>query len=862
MPGFGSGPLGSDPAGQFNWARYVLFELAPEVYRTADLSNNDFFRCYAEAQGVSFDNLRQKIAAFAELRDPRAVRTRYDEVVHLRLGRVEPIRGPVEQSGVLATVSATQVIDTLRGRFTTLDIGKELTVSRSTIASNNAAVLITSVLSPTSLLTNPPLTLDTGPLRWEVRALETSEERQTLVQVSAGNVEPIAPGWILTDGFAEFTVIKREQFKSEVDERKLLTLREGSNGSINTSLNFSSPTLELTSRDVGRRLTIYGSLHPENTGKFEIVDVLSTTVCILDSLELQLETTGILVWALLRDPELTLSGSSTLRGVVERGNEDGEITLAGPPATFRSLSGRFTIEEVGKLLTLHISGNGDNGTYEVTSFISSTELGLDATLTLGTGFHWELRSATSEGDETQVAVRAPSLIQYLAQDYGIEIDTRDEEEAQRRWVESVSRWTNMKGVYESYEFLGALTGFDVAVHQLWRVSLDVYSTLPAGLTLILGDVGPGRVGTDGGLEDDGGLLKFSSPTALFTPGDEGRQIVIDNSGLGNNGMYTIGLYIDATTVKLTTASVTATVPDPAGYPGVAGTLVWTIVRLYTTQPPSLPVYDEINTDLMTLIVGAAKFTADMYCWEPGWSTAIGPGFGGGGDGDLRITAVSPATPSALPTTYVVTVDGDIDVIVGLGRGRWKLTDSSAVEEFVETVPAIHQETGAGRAGADGSLTAGPTFSTPSGAFVVGDVGKRVLIISGAASAHNERLYTIGAVGGATTVTLTETPPTVPDANNGSLVWAICDFQFEVIATVPPTLGSATVEYICPVVISCGYCPSYRLLVEANTAELLEAPFERLDSRLEQVTPKHVERVYAFGFTITASLTVGAVVVTP
>jgi hypothetical protein len=146
-------------------------------------------------------------------------------------------------------------------------------------------------------------------------------------------------------------------------------------------------------------------------------------------------------------------------------------------------------------------------------------------------------------------------------------------------------------------------------------------------------------------------------------------------------------------------------------------------------------------------------------------------------------------------------------------------------------------------------------------FVAGDVGKRI-VITGAASTHNDRAYTIATYVNPTTVTLEETPPTVPDGNNGSLTWVISHYQFEVTSTTPPTVGAATIEYICPKAINCRYCPSHRMLVEATTGTFMEDPFTRIDERLEQVTPKHVDRVYAFGFEVTASLTLGAVIVTP
>lgn len=857
MPGFGSGAFGGSAFGRFNWSRRVLFETAPEIYRTRDTENDDLFRKYADAQGQSFDNMRLKIANFADLRDPRAVRTRYDETTILRLGRVERIKGPVEQRGVFATVEPGRVFTARRARFMFADVGKELTVTNSSIATNNQSVVVTNIVSSTEVLTHPPLSVDTGPLRWELRELEASTQFEIRVQVVAGDVEPITPGWILTDGFADFTVLAREQFKTAESERKLLTLREGSDGTIGTTLRFVSPTLALTSRDVGRRLTIANSTYPAtNDGKFEIVDVLSATECILDSTELVAETTGRLVWALLRDPELTLRGSATLRGAAEQEGEDGEVTATGTPSTFEAGSGAFTSDDVGKLLTIHKPGDPSNGTYEVLAYVSATEIQVESVPALGTDYHWALRPYTEIGDDTQVEVRAPNLIQHLAKDFGIEIDNREEEEWQRRWVESPSRWIGLKGHEDSYLYLAELTGFSAAVQGLYRVSQPVYeAALAAGADAwAVGESAAGRYGTDGSLNVVGGLVRFSSPTAAFENWDVGRQIeVAGTSGGTNDGLRTIVQVVSSTVVEFRPVDTMTGAADANN-----GAITWRVVRLYSEQAPTLPVYDEINQALMTYLKTAAVFRVDKYCWEQSpspWSTLLGPG--SAGDGVIFITAVSPAGPSAFPTTYTVNGRGDFEVVAGLGVGRWKVTDSSAAEHFLETVPVLVAEA----TGSDGQLVATRRFTSASATFVATDVGKR-LTITGSGSG-NDRTYTIDAFVDANNVDLAAyNAPVVPDANNGSLGWTMAYYQFEVVATEPPATGAASLEYLCSELQTCDYCRSNKVLVDATTPYLLEKGFERLRNRIAQVTPKHVEVVENYGVEVSASLSLTATLDSP
>lgn len=943
MPGFGSGSFGGSGFGQFNWSRRVLFETAPEIYRTADLENNEFFRRYAEAQGVSFDNLRLKIAAFADLRDPRAVRTRYNETTLIRLGRVETIKGVVEQRGVLGSVAAGGVFTTRRGRFTFADLTKEIAVTGSSIATNNRSVVVTNIVSPKEVLTNPPLSADAGPLRWELRETESSTEVETRVQVVGGDVEPITPGWILSDGFSDFTVLTRKQFKPEAEERKLLTLREGTDGSISTSLRFYSPTIALTSKDVGRRITIYNTIYPDtNEGKFEIVDVLSANECLLDSTEIVMEPTGTLVWALLRDPELTLIGSATLRGAVEQEDDDGAITAAGPPAIFESVSASFSGEDEGKLLTIHKPGDANNGTYEVLTILSANRVEIDTTLAAGTDFRWELRPATSVGDETQVEVRAMNLIQFLAMDFGIEIDNREEEEWQRRWVESVSRWVGMKGHEDCYKYLAELTGFTAEVTGLYRVSKELYLAVQsAGAeTYAVGEDGDGRYGLDGSLDVVAGLVQLSSPTAAFWDGDVGCQIeVVGSSGSTNDGFYTINRFVDEHTVEFRSVDTMTGISDPNN-----GALEWRIVRLYADQSPLLPYHDEINHDLMTYLKGVGVFVVDKYCWEQApapWSTLLGPG--DGGDGRIFITAVSPSGPAALPSIYTVEGRGDFEVAVGLGGGRWRLTDSDPKTYFLESVPTLHERhsgtkgyfrhnfpfyvrnffdssgenpftvADVGRVlvvensvvpsnnkayiiatyfspsklgmdistpvvsdtsgtlrwrildpdatGTDGSLTAPRRFTTTAPAFVATDEGKRLIV--SASDSGNNRQFVIETYIDANNVDLAPyDTPTVPDSNNGSLVWAMFSYEFTVVATEPPAVGAASLEYICPEQLTCDYCRSNKALVEASTPYLLEKGLERLRDRLAQGTPKHVELVENYGYEVTASLVLTATVDAP
>jgi len=972
MPGYGSGPFGGEPFGEFNWARRVLFDLAPVLYREEDV--DDLFLKYADSQGEVFTDLRRQIRNFFELREARAVRTQFDETGLLLLGAIQLIKEPVEQTGIRGSVTGVSVFQTERGRFTFADVGKELTVTNSTLADNNTSVVITSVVDSTSVLTNPPLVVDAGPLRWEVRPVSASLTNETIVEVVSGDVEPIGPGWILSDGSTEFEVTERKQFFNIEDERKLQTEREGQDGAINASLRLTSPTAAFQRRDVGKRITVSGStaLKPavdsSNEGKFTIVELISATEVVLDSPFLFQEV-GPLTWAILRRPQLTLSGTSTLRGAVEQSGED-MTTIVGP--LLQALSGAFSSADIGKLVTVYAENDINNGViFEVTGAPTANQLEVTPNPTLtGSTYRYELRAATTEGDTRQVSVRAPGLLRWLAQDFGIEIDVREEEEFQRRWVESVSRWIGLKGTVKGYQYLAALTGYSpTTVEPLYRVTLELYqAVLTAGGTAYA--VGEGLPGADGSLNLVSGRVRFSSPTAAFTAAHVGRAVETTGTGAGtNDGFRVIDLVIDAHTIAFRPVDTMGGTADANN-----GAIVWRLVRFYSVEAPLIPVYDEINADRMEYLKTSAVFTVDKYCWEQSpspWSTLIGFG----ADGLIEITGVTPTAASAFPTTYTLRGQGDFDVVTGLGVGRWKLTNFGT-EYFLETVPkfplirsgAIIDPTGANlpagteledvdafeidtsvapftvtatdglgtfgnvrpgdifvvtgesvrvppgalpaklldgwrvasvapdgssfeldasytlastglpsfirnvkgtvievfndgtaHSGVDGSLTgAAPARLTIGsvGFDPFADDGKRALVFQSGSGNNGTVILDTYVSGTDFDLDPTDTP-TTPDANNAALTWALVEFEFQVVATTPPSTGVSTIEYICAEVLSCDFCKSHRIRIETTTPYVLEGGIERLRDRIGQTTPEHVEVVEAYGVRPLATLAFSA-----
>jgi hypothetical protein len=689
MPGFGAGPFGREPFGEWKWSRRVLFEYIPEVYRESDGAADGLLETFSESLRPSFDELRRQIRDLDTLRDPFTVRTQFTETERITLGpQIVPV-GELEQRGVDARVDATQQFIAPGGRFSIIDIGKELTVTNSAFDVNNKTVVIAGVANPTTVLTEPNFDTDPGPLTWELRPTVTVTEGVVTVQVRGGDVSGIKPGWKLNDGFAEFTVQARRQFPAISSSPSFLTDREGNDGAINGSNNFTSPLVNFVQADVGKLISVSTSVIPENNNRWEILSVESATEAVVQNSEGDAPAIDgqPFFWALLPFAELDLTSTIAPRGTIEQEGLLGEITAAGPPSVFKSSEGAFTATDVGKRLT--ISGSTiplNNTTSEIFSVLAADTVELVDALTVeapaSPGLRWEVRRATAIGNLGQVDVRATSLIKSFAQDFGIEIDSQENEDRQRSWVANVSRWIQQKGTQKGYEIIANISGFNVEVIPLFRVSINQSDAFPVDLLFEIGESGSGRSGTDGSLSEPGTSVQFSSPTGAFLKSDCGIQVRIRDAAVpGNEKLYTIEDFIDSNTVEMRPID-TVTLPE-----GNNGALTWAIIRLYTNQPPAIPNFDEVDADFMEQIIDGDPvqttdfFGVDKYCWEDDFFADV----------EISVDSVAAISPGVFDVTSTGVSQGPNPILGDPGvvklAGNWKLIDSVGSEFFVETVPA-------------------------------------------------------------------------------------------------------------------------------------------------------------------------------
>ena len=686
MPGFGYDPFGEGPFGEWDWSKAVLYDLIPEIYKELDADNDEILKKLQYGLRYSFDNLRFNIRKFSNLRDPLQVRTQYDEVEVLTLGPEIPVQGELSQRGIDGKVLPLQEFTAPTARFRFDDIGKELLVSGSTIAANNRRVRIARIVSPTTAFTDPQLLADPTPFRWELRPVAVAEPGVRTVQLAAGTVDRITPGWFLDDGTAQFKVVARRHFNWQDPSRALYVLQEGFDATFDGLGNLIVQTGSFSASNIGQKIVVARGTEPLNNGDWEIAAVLTTvapwTLQLVESVD-RVPNADPCYWGLLPRAELDIEAVALPRGVAEQQGITGVFA-----ANFSASNSSFDADDVGKLLTILGSTLTNNGTYTVTGFVAPNNLTVTPAFVAEVGLTWSLRRQTTIGaTKTQVQVYAPSLIQWLAKDFGIEIDFRESESIQRSWVQHISRWINIKGLPKSYEVIGLLTGLLISATKLYRVTQETFLAIQAidpDSVIESGESGVGRFGFTGALTQVGFNVRFTDSTAGFLPHDVGRHIRVRTaSDPANLKLYTIDVVISSTQVQFRHLLDIAITPDfgPGGTV-LLPTIEWAVVRLYSILAPLRPRFDEFNSDMMTEIIGFTQpgpgdfFGIDRWCWEADMSMVVPFLFVSVTAAGEYLWQIVVQTPGGQPASAEV-----IEVV-----GNWVMYDKVGTKFFVDTVP--------------------------------------------------------------------------------------------------------------------------------------------------------------------------------
>lgn len=82
--------------------------------------------------------------------------------------------------------------------------------------------------------------------------------------------------------------------------------------------------------------------------------------------------------------------------------------------------------------------------------------------------------ASPAGDAT---LRPPSLIEYLGNDYGVNVDRHDPEVFQRGAVRNAWQWYALKGTARAYEVIGLVAGYAVTAKELWRLCGETHDSI-------------------------------------------------------------------------------------------------------------------------------------------------------------------------------------------------------------------------------------------------------------------------------------------------------------------------------------------------------------------------------------------------
>lgn len=988
MPGFGNFTWGTGaPFGSWWWSKYVLYDLIPLIYRDKDSANGSFLKKFTEALRPGFDQLRTKIDHLEDLRDPLKVPMQSSESREFVLGKRVLRTSPIEQQGVDGGVYITGEFSASSARFSNHDRGKQLYLRRAGVPTNNGIFTIVTVISNTTVQVTPKTSVDTQSIRWDLREVYADPPNQVTVEVRTGASElgVVHPGWTLVDGVGSFPVITRQTFPQPLDEKVLLTERQGTDGQIDSEGRLRSATYQFQQSDVGKVVFLSKSTYPSSNGRFEILAVdrvgPSDTRAVLSRLDAPgtlpaglfdgtgtvryrnlsgyrftvehvlagintafastLDTSGTrititlatnaygqcstlasqvvaavlaltphisvttpgggtglagplaisnvpgeglpadsgLFWAQLRHGHITLQGSVPI-GVVATDGTDGSLQPTSTTSTvFKTMtSAPFRVEDIGRLIVIRGSTVGNDGVFaiqDVPIWGSGAVVILSGRFTLeSSGLGWELRDASLLPNPLHVKVSAPSQIQYLAQDFGLEVDSQQSEQHQRSWLKYANRWIDEKGSAKGYEIVAALSGYTGSAAQLFNLSWEQAQAIPASRLYEIGELH----GVDGALLDAVGASVTFTTSAYqgFRAAQIGRYLHIRGSADAiNSRIYEVVTVVNASTLTLKALGGS---PIPSETPDARnGALQWDIVRLYTDLQPLRARYDDFAPDVLSELLG---YTVDSLCWDTPIVIGAAAGFG-----SLIIENLLRQSDFSY-----LWISGHISVVQNLGV--WKLADVAGISTYLESVPEL----------------------VPSG---VSGVGNSRITWVGFDPANTNTLTVILVDPGApsqqpsisVTTVLTSTTIKVSLATNGFSV--ITSTAAQVVALVradlqaapilsasvypgngsgvvtatsvtlstaaglrrtsvatPDTLtfGEALLNYVCQIIPGCDFCPSYRMLLTLTMEPAVFATFsdtelehiyERTLLRMNSVKPAHVELIVRSEHLMTASLNLTA-----
>ncbi len=655
MPGFGDYSFGDGHFGEWPAEVDLLHNTIPQTYLDTDADG--LLRGYLTATAEELRDTRLRIDAFESLRDPFTARSNHAENRYLLLGEPTPEAGELKQRGADGAVIALGTFQAPSGRFDAKDRGSLLRLT-SALPGNHGFLRVVAVLSGTTLVTDPILQPEAGPVAW---GLYASREGEGVLIDAEGDVSALRPGWLLEDGENGYEVLGYDLFYP--GEQDGIVPADGTGSFAAGLLNITG---SFAPEDRGRGIFVRTSDRTVQ-GVYLLGALTATTAELLDPATLTAfvpaNATGV-YWAKRPRARVRVKGSLSPRGVVlARGT--GASVSGGATATVTLPGAQLTSADVGRLLEIYpVLGGPERrsvtvtrvfglNTAEVTVFASEPPLALQA------GCLWELRTAPSLGRaDARVRVRPPAMLQHLTEDMALPFDPTEAESYQRGWADGLRRWRARKGTSEAYATIGALTGLPVTVLGLCRVGADFYPKIPSARRYEFREVTTGRTGT-GSFSPGAGRLILTASTGVFKGADSTKLLRVSNATIPEaNGLYELQV-LSGTSLALTRAAL----------PTVPFTGDWAVTEVFTDLQPTAPRFDDVVPDEWFLQTGTPL---DTYSWETAYVASVATEL-------LSSTLLSGSR-------YRLRLRGNAPAMVG-GVGGWAFV-KGGVTYWLETVPLL------------------------------------------------------------------------------------------------------------------------------------------------------------------------------
>jgi len=272
--GLGSDSFGSSTFGNASWAEAVLWNLISEANQLQDYLSGGVLNKISYGIQPQFEELKEKIRKLEDLKDPFRIRTDYNEINYIKLGKPVELLGALVQHGSDGTINSLGEFFAKSARFSAGMVGYYLYIFNSAVEKNNTKVSIISVEDKNTALISDNLTTTTAKFKWELRLPPSSDENNSLFEIRSGDMFGVGSGWLFEDGFNNLSIRNRFIFldKNNKNAKNILD-KQTSSAQIDSSGRIICPALKISDADIGKLITVNGSTFTQNNIRTEIVDV-------------------------------------------------------------------------------------------------------------------------------------------------------------------------------------------------------------------------------------------------------------------------------------------------------------------------------------------------------------------------------------------------------------------------------------------------------------------------------------------------------------------------------------------------------------------------------------------------------------